>query len=31
LKKKNLYESIDKDKMLSALREKKGIPVDITR
>jgi L,D-transpeptidase ErfK/SrfK len=31
LRKKNLYESIDKDKMLSALREKKGIPVDITK
>ena len=31
LRKKNLYDSIDKEKMLSALREKKGIPVDITK
>ena len=31
LKKKNLYDSIDKEKMLTALREKKGIPVDITK
>lgn len=30
LRKKNLYDSIDKEKMLTALREKKGIPVDIT-
>lgn len=31
LRKKNLYENIDKDKMLAALKEKKGIPVDITK
>lgn len=31
LRKKNLYDSIDKEKMLTALREKKGIPVDITK
>ncbi|MFZ3135880.1 MAG: L,D-transpeptidase family protein [Thermodesulfovibrionales bacterium] len=31
LRKKDLYDSIDKEKMLSALREKKGIPVDITK
>jgi L,D-transpeptidase ErfK/SrfK len=31
LRKKNLHDSIDKEKMLSALREKKGIPVDITK
>jgi L,D-transpeptidase ErfK/SrfK len=31
LKKKNLYDSIDKEKMLTALKEKKGIPVDITK
>ena len=30
LRKKKLYEKIDKDKMLSALREKKGFPVNIT-
>jgi L,D-transpeptidase ErfK/SrfK len=31
LRKRNLYDSIDKEKMLAALREKKGIPVDITK
>jgi L,D-transpeptidase ErfK/SrfK len=31
LRKKNLYENIDKDKMLAALKEKKGIPIDITK
>jgi L,D-transpeptidase ErfK/SrfK len=31
LKKKNLYDSIDKEKLLTTLREKKGIPVDITK
>jgi L,D-transpeptidase ErfK/SrfK len=31
LKKKNLYDSVDKEKLLAALREKKGIPVDITK
>ena len=31
LRKKNLYDSIDKEKLLAALREKKGIPVDITK
>ncbi|MEW6570133.1 MAG: L,D-transpeptidase family protein [Nitrospirota bacterium] len=31
LRKKNLYEDIDKEKMLSALRAKQGIPVDISR
>ncbi len=30
LRKKKLYEKIDKDKMLTTLREKKGFPVDIT-
>ncbi len=30
LSKKNLYKSVDKEKMLSALREKSGIPVDIS-
>jgi L,D-transpeptidase ErfK/SrfK len=30
LRKKNLYKSVDKEKMLSALREKSGIPVDIS-
>lgn len=30
LRQKNLYESIDKIKMLSALKEKKGIPVNIS-
>lgn len=31
LKKKNLYTKIDKEKMLAALREKKGFPSDITK
>jgi L,D-transpeptidase ErfK/SrfK len=31
LRKKNLYENIDKEKMLVALKEKRGIPVDISR
>ena len=31
LRNKNLYDTIDKEKMLSALREKRGIPVDITK
>jgi hypothetical protein len=31
LRKKNLYDSIDKEKLLAALREKKGMPVDITK
>jgi L,D-transpeptidase ErfK/SrfK len=31
LKKKNLYDSVDKEKLLTALREKKGMPVDITK
>ena len=31
LKKKNLYDSVDKDKLLAALKEKKGFPVDITK
>lgn len=30
LRKKNLYERTDKDKMLTALQEKRGFPVDIT-
>jgi len=30
LRKKNLYKGVDKEKMLSALREKSGIPVDIS-
>lgn len=30
LRKKNLYKSVDKEKMLSALREKSGIPVVIS-
>jgi L,D-transpeptidase ErfK/SrfK len=30
LRKKNLYERTDKDKMLTALKEKRGFPVDIT-
>ncbi len=30
LRQKNLYENIDKIKMLSALKEKKGIPVNIS-
>jgi L,D-transpeptidase ErfK/SrfK len=30
LRKKNLYTGVDKEKMLSALREKSGIPVDIS-
>jgi L,D-transpeptidase ErfK/SrfK len=31
LRKKNLYDMVDREKMLSALREKKGIPVDVTK
>jgi L,D-transpeptidase ErfK/SrfK len=31
LRKKNLYELIDKEKMISTLREKKGNPVNITK
>lgn len=30
LRKKNLYERIDKEKMLTTLREKRGFPIDIT-
>jgi L,D-transpeptidase ErfK/SrfK len=30
LRKKNLYDKIDRDKMLVTLREKRGIPVDIS-
>jgi hypothetical protein len=30
LRKNNLYEKIDKEKMLSALREKRGMPVIIS-
>jgi L,D-transpeptidase ErfK/SrfK len=30
LRKKKLYEKIDKDKMLSTLRQKNGVPVNIT-
>ena len=29
--KKDLYKQVDKDKMLVAIREKKGLPVDITK
>jgi L,D-transpeptidase ErfK/SrfK len=29
--KKDLYKTVDKDKMLAALREKKGFPVDISK
>ena len=29
--KKDLYKKVDKDKMLVALREKKGFPVDISK
>jgi L,D-transpeptidase ErfK/SrfK len=31
LVKKDLYKSVDKDKMLLALKEKKGVPVDISK
>ena len=31
LRRKNLYDTIDKDKMISALKEKKGFPVNISR
>jgi L,D-transpeptidase ErfK/SrfK len=31
LRKKNLYEMIDKEKMISTLREKKGIPLNIIK
>jgi hypothetical protein len=31
LKKRNLYEIIDKEKMLIVLKEKKGFPVDISK
>ncbi len=31
MKKKNIYENIDKEKMLSTLREKRGMPVDISK
>lgn len=31
LRKKNLYERIDKEKMLTTLREKRGMPVDISK
>ncbi len=30
LRKKNLYDAIDKDKMIAALKEKKGFPVNIS-
>jgi len=30
LRKKNIYHAVDKEKMISALRQKRGIPVNIT-
>jgi L,D-transpeptidase ErfK/SrfK len=31
LRKKNIYHTIDKEKMISALRQKRGLPVNITK